>query len=193
MKILETNRLLLRHLVMDDLDELFALYSDPEIRKYFPEGVLNYEDTKEELEWHMNGHPRHPELGLWATVHKETGKFIGRCGLLPWKIDDHLEVEIAYLIDKEFWGQGLATEAALGIREYAFTTLGLNRLICLIDPGNVSSQKVAGKIGMTLERKVDGWEGDNIPFYIYSIEKRLINPHDPFAYFHNFSNSFNDL
>jgi RimJ/RimL family protein N-acetyltransferase len=66
---------------MDDLDELFALYRDPEIRQYFPEGVLNLEETKEELEWHMNGHPRHPELGLWATIHKETGKFIGRCGL----------------------------------------------------------------------------------------------------------------
>ena len=82
--ILETNRLLLRHLNLDDLDELFALYSDPEMRQYFPEGVLTYEDTKEELEWHMHGHPKHPELGLWATIHKETGKFIGRCGLLPW-------------------------------------------------------------------------------------------------------------
>lgn len=80
--ILETERLLLRHLVMDDLDELFTLYSDHEIRKYFPEGVLTREETKEELEWHMNGHPRHPELGLWATIHKATGKFIGRCGLL---------------------------------------------------------------------------------------------------------------
>ena len=47
--ILETNRLVLRHLVMDDLDELFALYSDPEIRRYFPDGTKNYEETKEEL------------------------------------------------------------------------------------------------------------------------------------------------
>ena len=72
--ILETPRLLLRHLVINDLDDLFALYQDSQIRKYFPEGILNYQDTKEELEWHMNGHPRHPELGLWATIHKETRK-----------------------------------------------------------------------------------------------------------------------
>ena len=98
--ILETKRLILRHLSMDDLNELFVLYSDPEIRKYFPEGVLNYEDTKEELEWHMNGHPRRPELGLWATIHKETGKFIGRCGLLPWTIEGQDDVEIAYLRQK---------------------------------------------------------------------------------------------
>lgn len=137
--ILETERLLLRHLVLDDLADLFRLYSDPEIRRYFPEGVLSYEDTKDELEWFLNGHPKHPELGLWATIHKATGKFIGRCGLLPWTIDDRLEIEIAYLIDKEFWGQGLATEAATGILRYGFDQLMLSRLICLIDPDNVAS------------------------------------------------------
>ena len=164
--ILETDRLLLRHLVMDDLNELFPLYSNSEIRKYFPEGILNLEETREELEWHMNGHPKHPELGLWATIHKETGKFIGRCGLLPWEIDDKLEVEIAYLLDKSFWHQGLATEAAQGILKYGFEQLNLPRLICLIDPDNIASQRVAERIGMTLERKVDGIAGDNFPTLI---------------------------
>lgn len=157
---------------MDDLDELFALYRDPEIRRYFPEGVLNFEETKEELEWHMNGHPRHPELGLWATIHKETGKFIGRCGLLPWQIDEKLEVEIAYLLDKSFWHQGLATETAEGILTYGFEQLNLSRLICLIDPENIASQRVAERIGMTLERKVDGIAGDNFPTLIYSINRK---------------------
>ena len=169
--ILETERLILRHLVIGDLDELFALYSDPEIRRYFPEGVLSFEETKEELEWFLNGHPKHPKLGLWATVHKETGKFIGRCGLLPWQIDGKLEVEIAYLIDKSFWGQGLATEAARGILQYGFERLKLSRLICLIDPENIPSQKVAKKIGMKLEKRVDGIGGDNFPTLIYSISK----------------------
>ena len=168
--ILQTKRLILRHLTLEDLDELFALYQNPEIRRYFPEGVLNYKDTKEELEWHMNGHPRHPELGLWATIHKETGQFIGRCGLLPWEIDGKLEIEIAYLLDKHFWHLGLATEAAKGIMEYGFQELHLSRLICLIDPENIPSQRVAKRIGMTLERKVDGIDGDNFPTLIYSIE-----------------------
>jgi RimJ/RimL family protein N-acetyltransferase len=169
--ILETKRLLLRHLILEDLNDLFALYRDPEIRKYFPEGILNLEETKEELEWHMNGHPKYPELGLWATIHKETGKFIGRCGLLPWIIEGQDEVEIAYLLDKSFWGQGLATEAAQGILQYGFEYLQLSRLICLIDPENIASQRVAEKIGMAFERKVNGYEGDNIPFFIYSINK----------------------
>lgn len=172
-RILETPRLLLRHLMLDDLDQLFSLYQDTEVRKYFPEGVLSYEETREELEWHMNGHPNHPRLGLWATIHKETGKFIGRCGLLPWDIEGKLEIEIAYLLDKSFWHQGLATEAASGIMNHAFEQLNLTRLICLIDPENFASQRVAERIGMTVERKVDGIDGDDFPTLIYAIEKQV--------------------
>src|ERR1051326_3201731 len=159
MKILETRRLILRHLLPEDLDPLFALYSDPEIRRYYPEGTLTYEETKEELEWFLHGHPTHPQLGLWATLHKETHQFIGRCGLLPWTIEQRPEVEVAYMLSKEYWGQGLGTEAAQAIVHYGFEQLGLSRLICLIDPENQASIKVAQKIGMTLEKEVDDGKG----------------------------------
>jgi ribosomal-protein-alanine N-acetyltransferase len=170
MKILETQRLILRRLVPGDLDRLFALYSDQETRQYFPEGRLTYEETKEELEWFLNGHPDHPELGLWATIHKPTNEFIGRCGLLPWTIDEREEVEVAYLLDKAYWRQGLGTEAAQAIAQYAFDQLHLARLICLIDRENQASIKVAQNIGMTFEK-----EGvDNIgPFLLYSMRKQL--------------------
>jgi ribosomal-protein-alanine N-acetyltransferase len=169
MKILETDRLILRRLLPDDLDSLFALYRDPDIRRYFPEGTLSYEETKEELEWFLNGHPEHPELGLWATIHKESGRFIGRCGLLPWTIDGRPAVEVAYLIDKAYWGQGLGTEAAQAILDYGFQQLGLSRLICLIDPANQASIKVATKIGMTFEKEAEDEQG---PFLIYSTKVR---------------------
>jgi RimJ/RimL family protein N-acetyltransferase len=165
--ILETPRLLLRRLLPGDLDALYALYSDPEIRRYFPEGTLTYEETREELEWFLDGHPRHAELGLWATILKETGAFIGRCGLLPWTIDGQDEVEVAYLLDKTCWGQGLATEAASGIANYAVQTLRLRRLICLIDRENLASQRVAEKIGMHFER--DG-QDEKGPYRLYSVE-----------------------
>ena len=154
MKILETDRLMLRRLLPTDLDNLFALYRDPEIRRYFPDGTLTYEQTKEELEWFLNGHPDHPELGLWATLYKETNQFIGRCGLLPWTIEGRYEVEVAYLLAKEFWRQGLGSEAAQAIAQYGFEQLHLSRLICLIDPENQASQKVATNIGMTFEKEV---------------------------------------
>jgi ribosomal-protein-alanine N-acetyltransferase len=171
MKILETERLILRHQVLDDLDSLWALYCNPNITKYIPDAPRSYEEAKEELEWFINGHPKYPELGLWATIHKETGKFIGRCGLLPWTIENQFDIEVAYTLAQEYWGQGLATEAAQAILNYGFEKLNLSKLICLIDPENIGSQKVAENIGMTFEKKVDGYEGDNIPFYIYSVEK----------------------
>jgi RimJ/RimL family protein N-acetyltransferase len=167
--ILETNRLILRHEIIEDLDDLWALYCNPNITKYIPDAPRSRSEAQEELEWHTNGHPKYPELGLWATIHKESGKFIGRCGLLPWTIEGQREVEMAYTIAQEYWGQGLASEAASGILEYGFEQLHLSRLICLIDPENIASQRVAEKIGMTLERKVDGIDGDNLPTLIYSI------------------------
>ena len=170
--ILETPRLILRHQVLSDLDDLWALYQYPNITKYIPDAPRSREEAKEELEWHMNGHPKNRDLGLWATIHKATGKFIGRCGLLPWEIDSTLEIEIAYLIDKSYWGQGLATEAARGILEYGFGKLKFTRLICLIDPDNRASQRVAEKIGMKLERRVDGIAGDDFPILIYSITRK---------------------
>lgn len=170
--ILETPRLILRHQVLADLDDLWALYQNPNITKYIPDAPRSREEAQEELEWHMHGHPRHPELGLWATIHKETGKFIGRCGLLPWTIEEQYDVEVAYTLAQDFWGQGLATEVAQAILHYGFERLKLSRLICLIDPANIASQRVAEKMGMKWERTVNGWEGDNIPFYIYSIHKQ---------------------
>ncbi|HRJ45529.1 MAG: GNAT family N-acetyltransferase [Caldilineaceae bacterium] len=120
MNILETERLLLRHLTPDDLD------------------------------------------------NKASGQFIGRCGLLPWQIDGVDEVEVAYTIAKAFWGQGLATEAALAIRDYAFASLGLTRLVCLIDDGNLASARVAEKMGMAFEKACEDEIG---PFLLYGVVK----------------------
>lgn len=169
MKILETERLLLRHLTPDDLNDLWALYCDPEITKFIPDAPRTYDETREELEWHQHGHPTHPTLGLWATIHKESGDFIGRCGLLPWTFDGVDEVEVAYTIAQAYWGQGLATEAALAIRDYANQKLGLTRLVCLIDADNRASARVAEKMGMAFEREAEDEIG---PFHLYSMGKK---------------------
>ncbi len=165
MRILETRRLILRHLVPEDLDSLFARYRDPDVRRYFPEGTWTYQETKEELEWFLYGHPDHHELGLWATIHKESQRFIGRCGLLPWTIDGRPEVEVAFLLAKEYWGQGLGTEVAQALLDYSFEKLKLSRLICLIERGNLPSIRVATKIGMTFEKEGRDEKG---PFLLYA-------------------------
>jgi ribosomal-protein-alanine N-acetyltransferase len=168
MKILETSRLILRRLEPEDLDNLWALYCDPEVSKYIPDAPRTYEEAREELEWHRHGHPKNPELGLWATIHKESGEFIGRCGLLPWTIDQREEVEVAYLLARAYWGQRLGTEAAKGIVDYAFEKLHLSRLVCMIEPENYASIKVAEKIGMTPEKEMEDELG---PYLLYSRSK----------------------
>jgi RimJ/RimL family protein N-acetyltransferase len=155
MKILETRRLILRRLVPEDLDSLFALYSDRDVRRYFPEGTLTYEETKEELDWVLDGHPDHPQLGLWATIHKETDQFIRRCGLIPWTIDDVPEIEIAYLLDKRYWRQGLGAEAAQALVRHGFEQLRLPRLIALIDPAHRASIRTAARAGLRFEREIE--------------------------------------
>jgi [ribosomal protein S5]-alanine N-acetyltransferase len=153
MVIVETPRLVLRHLEASDLEALFLLYRDPEIRRYFPDGTRTLAQTEEELNYFHDGHPEFAELGLWATVEKSTGAFLGRCGLLPWKIDAIQEVELAFLIAKERWREGFATEASRAIVEHARNVLRLERLICLILPENEASVGVARKVGMSYERE----------------------------------------
>jgi ribosomal-protein-alanine N-acetyltransferase len=95
--------------------------------------------------------------------------------LLPWTIEQRPEVEVAYLLAKEYWGQGLGTEAAQAILEYGFGQLRLPRLICLIDRDNLASIKVATKIGMTFEKEGKDEKG---PFLLYSRNKYTNPPHE---------------
>jgi ribosomal-protein-alanine N-acetyltransferase len=166
--ILETNRIVLRRIVLDDLDSLFMFYSDPDVTKHIPDAPKSYEEVKEELEWHMNVNPDHPELGLWATIHREKGDFIGRCGLIPWKLDGQNEVEVAFALSRAYWGQGLASEVARGLVQYAFEILKLSRLVCLIEEENQASIRVATKIGMSFEKEGRDEIG---PFLLYSMSK----------------------
>lgn len=173
--VLETERLILRRLTLEDLDVLAGLYADPEIRRFFPEGVLDRAETREELEWIIDVDYVRYGYGLWATVERSSGEVIGRCGLLPFKVVaarapgnlaldgpdahprpvDRYEVEVAYLVARHRWGEGFAKEAARAIVDHAFAHLGLDRVICLVDPGNGASAAVARACGLTLAGDVE--------------------------------------
>ena len=180
--VLETERLVLRRLTMGDVDALADMYGDPDVRRYFPEGTLTRDETSDEVAWIIDVYYGRFGFGLWGTVLKETGALIGRCGLLPWTavpgpdggltiqhVAEHppepegsrLEVELAYLLARPYWGRGLATEAARAIVAHAFERLHLPRLICLFEPENEASRRVAEKVGMTFERMalIEGEEG----------------------------------
>jgi ribosomal-protein-alanine N-acetyltransferase len=168
MIVLETERTVLRRLEPSDLHELALLYADAEVRRYFPEGTLTREETREELEWFLDGHPERPELGLWAVINKPDRKFIGRCGLLPWTIEGREEVEVAYMIARRHWRRGFAGECARALVRHGFETLGLRRLISLIDPLNEASKRTAQSAGLKFEREI---VLDDMRWEIFAIER----------------------
>ncbi|MBD2099200.1 GNAT family N-acetyltransferase [Trichocoleus sp. FACHB-591] len=152
MTVFETPRLLLRQFTQDDVDDLAAMYADPAVMTYLG-GVRSYETTQQHIERIIQNYQDYG-FGLWAVIHKGDRRLMGRCGLIPQTIEGQGEVEIGYLLSHAYWGQGLATEAATAIRDYGFNTVGCDRLISLIDPHNLASQKVALRVGLTYEKDV---------------------------------------
>jgi len=151
--VLETDRLFLRPLHLDDLDALAAIQADPEVMRYFTSGPRNRVEVRNELERCIQLQSDHG-FSLWAAIDRTDGHLIGRCGLLPQKLQDHDEVEIAYLIDRSRWGLGLGTEAARAIRDFGFDQLGLGRLVSIIHRDNLASRRVAEKAGLRPERSI---------------------------------------
>lgn len=153
MMVLETERLLLRHLAPADLDALAAIYTDPETTRHTG-GPLTRSQTWEQLR-RIEATYRRRRFGLWAVVLKSNGALIGRVGLIPWTIEGREEVEVAWLLGREHWGQGLATEAGRACLDYACQRLGVSRVISLILPENSRSRRVAEKLGLHWERDVE--------------------------------------
>jgi len=169
--VIETERLILRDLTIEDLDALAALYADARVRQYFPDGTLTRSETLKELEWIIKVYYGTYGYGLWAVILKDSGELVGRCGLLPWEIDGRTEVEVAYLLGTPWWGRGLATEAAGAIVEFAFATLEVDRLIAMVDPRNDASRNVATKVGMSPLWM--GYVDDEGVSDVYAIERPL--------------------
>jgi RimJ/RimL family protein N-acetyltransferase len=147
-----SSRLAFRELNEDDLDDMAALLGDPVVMTYYPRP----RDRPEALEWiHWNQRLyRERGFGLWLITLRETGEFVGDCGLTPQEVEGHTEIEIGYHVRADLQGRGLATEAATACRDLARDAFGVRRLIAIINPLNVPSQRVAVKLGLDHERDV---------------------------------------
>ena len=162
--VIETPRLILRHFTLKDADNLAVIYADP-ITMKFLRRTRTYPETLDNLNLIFESYKQYG-FGLWAVIHKNDNKLIGRCGLIAQKIEGISEVEIAYMIARKYWRQGIGTEAASAIRDYGFQSLGYQRLISLIDIDNIASQKTALKTGMSYEREIIF---DDKPILVYAI------------------------
>lgn len=150
--VFETPRLMLRLLQYEDVDAIFAVIGDPVAMQYYPRAF----ERKDAEEWVGRNINRYTEQGhgLYAVVLKATGAVIGDCGLVTQQIEGESLLEVGYHLRRDQWGNGYATEAARGCMEYAFRTLNAEKVISLIRPENLPSQRVAERNGMKIERRI---------------------------------------
>jgi [ribosomal protein S5]-alanine N-acetyltransferase len=162
--VLETDRMLLRKMTVEDADALALVLSDPETMRHYPNPL----DRTGVLQWIDHNQCRYAEFGcgLYAAVLKDTGEVIGDCGLNWQQVDGASELEVGYHFRRSLWGRGLATEAAGACITYGFARWNPPRIIALIRPENRQSCRVAEKLGMSIER-VTAWR--ELPHYVYEL------------------------
>jgi ribosomal-protein-alanine N-acetyltransferase len=160
--VLETPRLRLREVSREDLDFIAAMRSHPEVMRFYPK-IYSREESAEWIERQLDRYARHGH-GLWLVEDRLTAEPRGAVGLVMQEIDGTEEPEIGYMIHYPYWRLGLATEAALATRDWAFETRGLARVISLIRPENLPSQGVARNLGMTQGRCIWIFGFDHIVF-----------------------------
>ena len=149
MIVLETPRLALRQMTLDDLDYIAALIGDAETMRFW-QRPFTRDETVAWVERQMERYATAGH-GYWLAIDRKSGEPRGQVGLIDQQVDGVLEHEIAYIVDKRFWRQGLATEAARAVRDWAFARY--NHVISMIREANVPSQGVAKNIGMTLWKR----------------------------------------
>ena len=159
MTILETERLLIRQLSTEDAGFILELLNEPSfIRNIGDRGVRTIEGANAYIvngpvaSYAKNG------FGLYLVKLKETDESIGMCGLI--KRDTLEDVDIGYAFLPRFWSKGYAFESARAVKEYAKNTIGLNRIVAIVDPENGGSIRVLEKIGLQFEKMVRLSEDD---------------------------------
>src|SRR5688572_21869743 len=143
---LETNRLLLREFTLADVPDLFELNNDPDVVKYTGDSAFNNIEEAENMVKNYNQYKKY-KMGRLNMYLKETGEFLGWCGLKY--LEDKDAVDIGYRLKKAAWGKGYATEAAEACLDYGFNVLGLEKIIGSAMKENVASIRVFDKLGLS--------------------------------------------
>ncbi len=154
---LETERLIVRAYTMADLSELYAIVSQKEVMEFLPEGIMSREETEKALRWIIECYGKNTPRKLVkfsvGVAEKSTGKLIGWCGLGPLEFDPS-EIEIYYGLSPAYWGRGFTTEAAKALLQYGFETIGRSRIVAIVKPENIASQRVIEKLGLIYQKRI---------------------------------------
>ena len=168
MKILETERLIIRQLSKDDAEFIFELLNEPSfIRNIGDRNIRTLDDACAYIvngpvaSYAKNG------FGLWLVVLKETNESIGMCGLI--RRESLENVDIGYALLPKFWSKGYAVEAARAVKEYAKDVVRLERLVAIVDPTNEGSIRLLEKLGLRYEKMVR-LSADDIDLKLFAID-----------------------
>lgn len=160
-QIITTNRLILRELTRSDSFSFFLLNENPNNIKYTGDVAFTSLNESEQFlknykEYKKNG------FGRWAVIRKQDYKIIGWCGLK--KVND--EIDLGFRFYEEYWNLGYATESAIGVVNYAFDTLRLEKIVARCNPNNIASQRVIEKVGFKFKEQKDHLGISNALIYI---------------------------
>jgi RimJ/RimL family protein N-acetyltransferase len=164
--ILETERLVLRPMVDDDLGALLEIFGDPVVMAAFDAAPLERGQVRRWLDRNL-AHQREHGFGLFAVCLAADGRLIGNCGLELMEVDGERVAELGYDFRSDHWNRGYATEAAAAVRDYALGVLAVPRLLSLIRPGNAASARVAEKVGL---RSAGTVEKDGRTYLLYELQ-----------------------
>lgn len=159
-----TPRLMLRGWHLEDVEPYLDMARDPDMSLY------TGSPSKESSVWGITafqiGHWALNGFGMWIIEDRDTGEFLGRAGLYEefgWP-----DIEVAWTVRRDRWGQGIATEGGAAALEFAFTEVRRERVISIIHPGNAGSIRVAEKLGLTLAEGPVDRDGDTRNIYAIS-------------------------
>jgi RimJ/RimL family protein N-acetyltransferase len=144
---LETQRLILREYTMDDFDALFEIMSDAETMQHYP-APFDQARTRRWIEWNLENYQKYG-WGLWAVILRESGEFIGDCGITLQNIDGQLLPEIGYHLRKDYHLRGLGKEMTRAVRDYFFEHFDFDEVYSYMEEDNLPSYKTAEANGMT--------------------------------------------
>jgi ribosomal-protein-alanine N-acetyltransferase len=165
---LETKRLLLRPLTLEDTDFIFQHFSDPQVTRYlYDEPPLETRDQAESIIRFFE-HPAGKNRNRWGIVLKSTQRLAGTAGFHRWE-KDYRRAEVGYDLAYEFWGRGLMSEALRAVIAYGFERMELNRIDALVYPGNPASLRVLLKLGFQQEGLLRDYFYQDGKFYDHAI------------------------
>ncbi len=171
--VLETKRLILRELDFDDFDNLTTILQD-EKAMYAYEHAFSDEEVREWLERQIRRYGEYG-MGLLAIIEKDSGEFIGQCGITKQEVDGESVFEIGYLIRRKYWHMGYAIESASAMKNHAFSS-GIEKVYSIIRTNNIASQRVAIRNGMLPEKLiVKHYYGMDMPHIVFSVKKEDVS------------------